>query len=110
MFKGLTASVERVGRQRQASAVSTPEDRHFPIVQEAGWAAGPVSTGAIPGLLSSQRVGIPTELTRPVVTNMNSLRNSRNLFVVDCENLSAMTASIVVLDVTPSRLVESYQV
>jgi len=41
---------------------------------------------------------------------MKSLRNSRHVFVVGCENLSAMTASTVVLDVAPSRLVERYQV
>jgi hypothetical protein len=108
-----------MGGQRQASAVLTPEERRSSHCA-GGWVgrwAGVHGCGkslshrvSIPGPFSPQRVDIPTELTRPTVRNMNSLRNSRHVLVVGCENLSAMTASTVVLDVTPSRLVERYQV
>ena len=52
----------------------TPRKDPVPIVQEAGWAPGPVWTGAqnlaphrysIPGPSSPYRVAIPTELSRP---------------------------------------------
>jgi len=35
-----------VGGQRHAPAASTPEKDPVPIVEEAGWAPGPVWTGA----------------------------------------------------------------
>ena len=78
------------GKQRHSSTISltsaldggwvprpgcfTPEKDPVPIVQEAGWAPGPVWTGAenlaphrdlIPGQSSPQPVGIPTTLTNP---------------------------------------------
>ena len=59
----------------------TPGKPPVPIVQEAGWAPGPVSTGAeklapphrdsIPGPFSQQRVAIPTELYRPTTYDYN---------------------------------------
>ena len=59
---------------RHASAALTPGKDPVPIVQEAGWAPGPVWTGAvnlaphrdsIPGPFSPQPVTIPTELPGP---------------------------------------------
>ena len=37
-----------VGGQSHAPAASTPAKHTVPIVQEAGWAPGPVWTGGIP--------------------------------------------------------------
>jgi hypothetical protein len=44
-----------VGGQRHASAAFTPGEDPVPIVQEAGWAPGPVWTGAPSGIRSPDR-------------------------------------------------------
>ena len=53
----------------------TPGKEQVPLIQEAGWATGPVRTGAeilashrdsIPGPSNQQRVAIPTELSQPL--------------------------------------------
>ena len=41
----LTSSLNGVGSQRHASAALSPGKDPVPIVQEAGWAPGPVWTG-----------------------------------------------------------------
>jgi len=40
----MTSAVDGVGGQRHAPAVFTPGKDPLPIVQEAGWAPGPVWT------------------------------------------------------------------
>ena len=49
-----------------------PGVTQYPLVQEAGWASGPVWTArtrchrvSIPGMSSPWRVAVPTELSRP---------------------------------------------
>jgi len=42
----MTSAVDGVGGQRHAPAVFTPGKDPVPIVQEAGWAPGPVWIGA----------------------------------------------------------------
>ena len=67
---------------RHAPAAFTPGKYPVPIVQEAGWAPGPVWIGAenlaphrdsIPGPSSPQRVALPTALSRPTNTAAFSL-------------------------------------
>ena len=62
--------------QRHAPAALYTRKDPVPIVQEAGWAVGPVWTGAenlvphrdsIPGPYSPQPVAIPTELPGPIM-------------------------------------------
>ena len=82
-------SSPRVGR-------FTPGKDPVPIVQEAGWAPGPVWTGAenlaphwdsIPGSSSLQRVAVPTELSRPTYFpwyKLNiSFNSSRLVFLME---------------------------
>ena len=62
-----------VGGQPHDPAVSTPEKDPVPILQEAGWAPGPVWTGtksrhhrdSIPDRPARSSVAIPTELRGP---------------------------------------------
>jgi len=62
-----------VGSQPHAPAASTPGKDAVPIVQEAGWAPGPVWTGgkshphrdSIPDRPARSSVTIPTELPDP---------------------------------------------
>ena len=42
----MTSALDGVGGQRHAPAAFTPGKDPVPIVQEAGWAPGPVWTGA----------------------------------------------------------------
>ena len=42
----MTSALDGVGGQRHASVEFTPGKEPVPIVQEAGWAPGPVWTGA----------------------------------------------------------------
>ena len=61
------------GDQPHAPATSTPRKDLLPIVQEAGWALGPVWTGgktrphwdSIPDRPARSSVAIPTELHGP---------------------------------------------
>ena len=53
----LTSGTDGVGGQRHAQAALTPGKDTVPIVQEAGWAPGPVWTGA--ENLASHRDSIP---------------------------------------------------
>jgi len=63
-----------VGDQPHASAASTPGKDLLPIVQEAGWATGPVWTGgksgphrdSIPDRPARSSVGTATELPDPL--------------------------------------------
>ena len=66
-----------VGGQCHALAAFTPGKDAVPIVQEAGWAPGPVWIGAenlaptgirSPDLPARKRVAIPTELSGPIWT------------------------------------------
>ena len=84
----MTTALEGVRAQRHAPAAFTPGKDPLPIVQEAGWAPGPVRTGAenlasyrdsIPGLSSSQRVAIPTELPGPRSETNISLPKTKQL-------------------------------
>ena len=73
----LTSSLDEGGCSTPCTGRFTPGKNAVPIVQEVGWAPGPVWTGAenlahhrnsIPGPSSPQRVAIPTELFRPLIT------------------------------------------
>jgi hypothetical protein len=70
-FFNLGASLGVSGQRQAPNAETDP----VPIVQEAGWAPGPVWTGAenlaphrdsIPGPSTPYRVAIPTGLSRPM--------------------------------------------
>ena len=62
-----------MGGQPNAPAASTPRKDLVPIVQEAGWAPGPVWTGgksrphrdSIPDRPARSSIAIPTELPGP---------------------------------------------
>jgi hypothetical protein len=79
----MTTALEGVRGQRHASAALYPEKDPVPIVQEAGWAPGPVWTGAeylpshrdsIPGPSSPKSVAIPTEQPGPLRNSAGLLR------------------------------------
>ena len=63
-----------VGGQTHAPAASNPGKDPVPILQEAGWAPGPVWTGgksrphrdSIPDRPARSAVAIPTELSGPL--------------------------------------------
>jgi hypothetical protein len=64
--------------QRHAPAAIYPRENPVPIVQEAGWAPGPVWTGAenlaptgirSPDCPARSSVAIPTELPSPLIVN-----------------------------------------
>ena len=77
-----------VGGQHHAPGRFTTGKDPVPIVQEAGWAPGPVWTSAenlaphrdsIPGLSSPLRVAIPTELSRPLILKKDAAYSSETL-------------------------------
>ena len=68
-----TSALDRDGWSTPRPGSFTPRKDPVPIVQEAGWAPGPVWTGAenlapqrdsIPGPSIPQRIAIPTELCK----------------------------------------------
>jgi hypothetical protein len=66
----MTSALDGVGGQRHAAAAFTPWKDPVPIVQEAGWAPGPVwivAENLAPTGIRSRwvRVVIPTTLSRP---------------------------------------------
>ena len=70
-----TSAIGGVGCSKPRLGRFTPGNDPVPIVQEAGWASGPVWTGAenlsptgIPGPSSPEQVAVPTELSRPPST------------------------------------------
>jgi len=76
-----------VGGQPHAPAASTPGKDPVPIVQEAGWAPGPIWTGgksrphqdSIPARPTRSSVAKPNELPGPqinVTFNINNIRIS----------------------------------
>ena len=76
-----TSALDRGGRSTPRPGRFTPRKDPVPIVQEAGWAPGPVWTGAenlapqqdsIPGPSDPFRVAIPTELSRPTYDNYHT--------------------------------------
>jgi len=81
-----------VGGQQHAPAAYTPRKYPVRIVQEAGWAPGPVWTGgksrphrdSIPDRPARSSVAIPTELPAPLLFNLYKLFLSIEL----CESLS----------------------
>jgi len=70
-----------VSGQQHAPAALYPRDRPIPIVQEAGWAPGPVWTGgksrphrhSIPDRPARSSVVIPTELPGPLVSEVQTI-------------------------------------
>jgi len=80
LFLGARHSIG-VGGQPHASAASIPGKNPVPIVQEAGWAPGPVWTGvksrphrdSIPERPARSSVAIPTELPGPLIFYLHSV-------------------------------------
>jgi len=75
--------------QPHAPASSTPGKDPVPIVQEVGWAPGPVWSGAenlspngirSPDRPGSSSVAIPTELPNSIITNCNGIKSHQMSF------------------------------
>ena len=82
-----------VGGQSHAPAASTPTKDPFPIVQEAGWAPGPVWTG---GTSCTQRDSIPDHPARSSVAILTELPDHALIFKT-CKIVMMKTTHILVL-------------
>ena len=80
-----------VGGQLHAPAALSPGNDPVPIVQEAGWAPGPVWTGAenlaVTGIRSPDRparsvVAIPTELSRPTTFQQGTTKTPYRVIIL----------------------------
>jgi hypothetical protein len=80
-----------VGGQPQSPAASTPRKGPVPIVQEAGWAPGPIwmvgksrpRRDSIPDLPALSSVAIPTELPGPKSSITKTGLLNKNLPFID---------------------------
>jgi hypothetical protein len=84
----MTSALDGVGGQRQSPAAFTSGKDAVPIVQEAGWASGPVWTGAEnlapTGIRSPDRPArsesLSRPLTQPVAAQLSCDTESTRLF------------------------------
>ena len=102
----MISALDGVGGQRHAPAAFTPGKEPLPIVQEAGWASGPVWTGAKnlapPGFdpRTAQPVGsrYTDYATRPTQVASSFLKFKSNVLIKRDFFLSNAASTMVILD------------